>query len=383
MGDLYGALSRVANLLLYFSQLHCGQAMANKGSRLVNFEHWTHEVDAAAASIHDAVRDAYSHTCEVLKSPGQHKSELAAAGVVILGTAAIVTHSTGLLRLGDGVKAAASALDATASIGSVSSEAARARELFNPVQHYFFDLDRTFFDTDKAYAAHEQELTRQLVKHTGLPESFVSDAVSQTQDRLHSHFFAGHLEEIEPIQKLYPGVNMNEKFPEIAPAVQKVYYDALQPPKEAVQMLENLHDRGLHVYAFTAGSPAHTVDKLTGSGLIDDFERVFTSKKHPFEDRPDRIIAATSPLQGKLVEVMRHPKETSQGYKWIVDYLHINPAEGMMTGDDALADVLHAKEAGLRGTLATWFRNKPVDGILPDFIAHTPLELQQAISGVH
>jgi FMN phosphatase YigB (HAD superfamily) len=355
---------------------------------LGNIEHWKSSLEAAAAtSIHEAVHDAYSHTCDVLKSPGKHKAELAAAGVLILGTAAIITKTTGLLRLGQEVKAASSALDVTASVDALPSEVNSTRELFDHVQHHFFDLDRTFFDTDKAYAAHEQELTQQLVKHTGLPENFVSDAVKQTQDRLHSHFFAGNLEEIESIQKLYPGVNLNEKFPAIAPAVQKAYYKALEPPEEAVKALEDLHNQGKNVYAFTAGSPAHTLDKLKGSGLTDAFDKVFTSKKHPFEDRPGSSLAAGSALQDKLVEVMRHPKDSSDGYKWIVDYLHINPAEGMMTGDDPLADVMRAKEAGLRGTLATWFRNKPLSSVLPDFlpdfVAHTPLEFKQATSGLH
>ena len=355
---------------------------------MVYLEHWTKSVEAVAAtSIHEAVHDAYAHTCDVLKSPGKHKAELAAAGLVILGTAALITKTTGLIRLGEEVKAATSALDATASVEALPSEANSTRELFDHVQHYFFDLDRTFFDTDEAYAAHERELTGQLVKHTGLTESFVHDAVKQTQDRLHSHFFAGNLEEIQPIQKLYPGVNLNAKFPEIAPAVQKAYYKALEPPEEAVKSLEDLHSQGKSVYAFTAGSPAHTIDKLRGSGLTDAFDKVFTSTKHPFEDRPGTSLTAGSAMQDKLVEVMKHPKDTSDGYKWIVDYLHINPAEGMMTGDDPLADVMHAKEAGLRGTLATWFRNKPLSSVLPDFmpdfIAHTPLEYQQAVSGLH
>ncbi len=340
-------------------------------------------MEAASASIHQAVQDAYSHTSEVLRSPAKHKAELAAAGIVVLGTAAVITHSTGLLKLGEELKFASSSLDGKAAIGSLSSESAGAREVFGPIQHYLFDLDRTFFDTDKAYAAHEHELTKQLVIHTGLPESFVSDAVLKTQERLHSHFFAGHLEEIQPLQQLYPGVNLNEKFPAIEPAVKKAYYDALQPPEDAVKLLDNLHKQGKSVYAFTAGSPAHTIDKLRGSGLSNVFDKVFTSEKHPFEDAAGSGLAGNNTIQDRLVEVSTHPKDSSAGYKWIVDYLHMDPAEGMMTGDDPLADVAHAKEAGLSGTLATWFRDKPVGSILPDFIAHTPLELQQAIIGVH
>jgi FMN phosphatase YigB (HAD superfamily) len=248
------------------------------------------------------------------------------------------------------------------------------------VNNFVFDLDHTLVPTNDAYAVHEAELTRQLVKYTGLSEPFVAAAVKETAGKMNIPLVADHLEMIKPIQDLYPGVNLNKHFPEIAPAVRQAYRDSLKPHPDVVKLFDYLHSEGKTIHIFTDSPASSGLDRLDASGLGKYVTNIFTGAKDPLEADllPAQMTDGT--LLNKLVELQAdRPKVDGSGYRDITRMLNLDPKNALMTGDTNLLDVAQAKQAGMRTAQANWFRHNGQAYAIPDLTLESPEQLRKLV----
>lgn len=311
-----------------------------------------------------------------------HEAALITAGVVVLGTVAFVKEG-GVGKLldlvGPAEDAAAKLLPKAAPELSGMARIGEDGGFLKGIDNYVFDLDRTLVPTGEAYKAQFSELTKQLVKHTGLDEDFVSDAIQQTSKRIGSPLFADRLDLVKPIQDLYPGVNLNERFPDIAPTVRTAYHAALQPSQDVVDLLDSLTAQGKPLHVFTASPPATAAEKLDASGLSKYFQTVFTGASHPIEDGPGRELLSEASTRSKIVELTKLPKANQSGYRQILSYLHVDPESTLMTGDSNALDIAPAKQIGMRTAQANWIHHDVTGYAIPDLTLETPGQLQKLV----
>ena len=342
--------------------------------------------DEASKALHESVDFA------------EHHKALIATGIAVIGTAAVIYKMGGvseLLKLmkpsaelssdlPSTVKEASALLskggpEAAGLVPKVAPELAKAlpkADFLRGVNDYFFDLDRTLVPTGDAYRAEYAELTNQIVKKTGLDPEFVSTSLRQSSRQLGTQALADRLDLVKPIQDLYPGVNLNERFPDIAPAAQKAYLAALKPRADVVDLLESLDSQGKNLHVFTASPPSSAIERLDASGLSKYFKNVFTAAKHPIEDAPGSTLLRDSPTRAKVTELMENPKSNELGYKAILDHLKLDPKATLMTGDSNFLDIAGAQKAGMHTAQANWLRQDVTTYALPDLTLETPGDLK-------
>jgi FMN phosphatase YigB (HAD superfamily) len=315
----------------------------------------------------------------------RHETAMLTAGVVIAATSAIVFKTGAITKLLTAFAPAVEKCTGEVIVGDATQLAGEPLKEVNAgflknVHDFVFDLDHTLIPTNDAYAVHEAELTKQLVKHTGLSEPFVSAAVKETAGKMNIPLVADHLEMIQPIQELYPGVNLNERFPEIAPAVRKAYHSALKPHKDVVKLFDYLHSQGKAIHIFTDSPAASGLDRVDASELGKYVTHVFTGAKSPLEaDLVPAQMSDRSLLQ-KLVELKaERPKLDGSGYRDITRMLKLYPSKALMTGDTNLLDVAQARQAGMRTAQANWFRQNEQAYAIPDLTLDSPEVLRKLV----
>jgi phosphoglycolate phosphatase-like HAD superfamily hydrolase len=357
---------------------------------------WTKPFTEMESSLSDSAGKLLQDSVNFARD---HEAALITAGIVVAGTIAVVkTGSAGdlLSMLKPAAASGADVLskDATEALSQgtanvLSSDAVipkAAPELANlaklgenadvlkGVNTFVFDLDRTLVPSGDAYAAHGEELTNQLVQHTGLSRDFVASAVDNTTRQLNSRLIEDRLDLIKPIQDLYPGVNLNEKFPDIAPAVKSAYTAALKPRPEVVDLLDTLKSQGKQLHVFTGSGPTTTAEKLDASGLSKYFDQVFTGGKDPIED--SRAVLTDATTRSKIVELTTYPKVGDAGYRQIINHLNVEPQTVLMTGDTNALDIAPAQQVGMRTAQANWIHHDTTTVAIPDLTLETPADLQ-------
>jgi FMN phosphatase YigB (HAD superfamily) len=187
------------------------------------------------------------------------------------------------------------------------------------------------------------------------------------------------LDLIKPIQDLYPGVNLNERFPDIAPAVKEAYTSALKPSPDVVKMLDAAQAKGMQLHVFTASPPTTTAEKLDASGLSKYFDNVYTgAAQNPIED--SRVVATESSTRSKIIELMKSPKADDAGYRQILEHLNAKPESVMMTGDSNALDIAPAQQAGMHTAQANWIHHDLTHLAIPDLTLETPGDLQKLMA---
>ncbi len=335
--------------------------------------------------VHGAVDNAY--TREALDFVDAHKKELAAAGVVIVGTAALIGGSklgafektATILKsavLGEGALAQSSlGLSDAAALGQ---RAAKAGVLKN-VDTYIFDMDRTLVDTDRAFKAYSDTLHAGLTARSGLPAEVVRDAMNETESRLQTRFFGRRLDLVDGLRAHYPPkMDLNWQFAGVSKEAEAAYHEALQPKPETIEMLDALKGADKKLILFTGGSPVHTAEKLDASGLGKYFDQVFTNSKHPFEDLLGSNLSASAESKAKIIELHAWPKEGLAGYKTIIKETGGLPKRTAMTGDHLDEDVARAKQNNMVGVWATWYAKTGTSKVIPDLVLTSPEELTRA-----
>lgn len=311
------------------------------------------ELSDAASSVGDFAKD--------------HWKELTGVGLtVIAGTAFVVGRKYGLSGLAGLLKGGETA--AVAERG-VLAEGALAR--LKQVDDFVFDMDRTMVDHQGAMKVLETTMTDGLTKASGLSREFISDSIKETAKRLESPYFWNRLDEIRPLQAQFPGVNLNHKFADVATSSKQAYYDALKAKPETVELLDLLRDQGKRVHVFTAGTPTRALEKLTGAGLINKFDRIYTSGVNAFEDSgaAGLLTAKDSPV--KLFSLPNTAKADGSGYAFIARDLQTSGRRMAMTGDHPIEDIANAKSHDYFTALATWYRKEKAV-IAPDIELTTP-----------
>ncbi|MBS1957291.1 MAG: HAD family hydrolase [Cyanobacteria bacterium SZAS-4] len=326
----------------------------------------------------DAARDAYAKPA--IDFVKDHWKEIAGVGVVAAAGAVIIaSHGSGLgafTRLLKGGESAAAVAEAGA-IGSEVSPSVLGR--LKSVDHYVFDMDRTLVDHDKALAALQSTMTDDLVRHTGLSREFIGDALADTTKRLKSPYFWNRLDEIRPLQAKFPGVDLNERFAEVSRNSHAAFYDALKANPETTELLTYLRDQGKSVHVFTAGSPARALEKLTGAGLIDKVDNIYTSGLNAFEDSARSGMLTQETTTAKIIALPAGAKTTGSGYPLILENLGVKPQTIAMTGDHVVEDVANAQRLGMFGSQAKWYRAMPTKGVLPDLELTSPGQLTDIV----
>lgn len=279
---------------------------------------------------------------------------------------------------------------AAESFGSIFKSAAEnetSKVGLKGVDTFVFDFDRTLIKTDKAFSAYSSTLQAGLAQATGLDSRFVGQALRATEERLNSSFFARRLDLIEPIQNRFVGQDLNKLFPDIAAKAEAAYQKELLPDKETLMLLDDLvalrsAGKIKNLAMFTAGSPAHTAQKLEAAGLTKYFDTVFTGAAHPFEDSLASRLAYSSRTKDNFVELNFLPKSDSSGYETILRSLGSSPSRTVMTGDHMVEDVMRSKQAGLKSIWATWYAQSGSAKVSPDFILSSPKQMRTLLKGL-
>lgn len=330
----------------------------------------------------DAARDAYTipSLAPATDFVKDHWKEIAGVGVVaVAGAAIIASHGSGfgaLTRLLKGGESAA----AIAEAGTVGGEVTPGvLSRLKSVDHYVFDMDRTLVDHDKALAALTTTMADDLVRQTGLSREFIGDALADTTKRLKSPYFWNRLDEIRPLQEKFPGVNLNERFADVSRNSHAAFYDALKANPETTELLTYLKEQGKSVHVFTAGSPARALEKLTGAGLIDHVDNIYTSGLNAFEDSVRSGMLTQETTAAKIISLPAGAKTTGSGYPLILENLGAKPQSIAMTGDHVVEDVANAQDLGMFGSQAKWYRAMPTKGVLPDLELTSPGQLTDIV----
>jgi FMN phosphatase YigB (HAD superfamily) len=236
------------------------------------------------------------------------------------------------------------------------------------IDNFIFDFDHTLIDTDRAFAAYTRVLLEQLHQHSSFAYDELAKALADTQTRLESRFFAGRLDLIGgPIgDELSRSLSDSDRRT-IALAVNAAYHASLPPDQSILSMLEDSLKLGKTLFLFTGGSPAHTVDKLKGSGLRRYFKYVFTGDLHPFED-----CGAQEVDGAPIVSLGPNPKSDRRGYLLLLAQANIKADRSMMIGNNLRDDVQSAQAAGLYAAQATWFHRDRLEVVVPDMVLDSP-----------
>ncbi len=255
-------------------------------------------------------------------------------------------------------------------------------ERLRAVKHFIFDLDRTLVDTSKAVPALREAMHNQLVQETGLSHEFIAGAMDHTEERLASPYYWNRLDLIEPLQEVFPGVDLNKRFPSVAKVSQAAFYEALKPSPETIELLDTLRSQGKPIHVFTAGSPARTLEKLHGAGLTQYFDQIFTVGQNAFEDSSGSGLLRPGKSGVAVVELPENRKTNGKGYDLLIRALDEAPHKLLMTGDHPIEDVAHAKRRGMLTAQAKWYRAVPPQKILPDLELVSPINLTTLLQKV-
>lgn len=310
--------------------------------------------------VHGAVDNAY--TRNAIDFVEQHKGALEAAGIAIVGTAAIV----GGAKFG--------AFEKTAALikSAVSSEGVVARGSLALSESAGFN---------SAHAAALLNLHAGITRISGLPPETVRAAMDATEAKLDTQFYGRRLDLMDSLKPHFPsGLDFNWKFNGVAKEAETAYHAALQPSPETIEMLEALKAKDKNLILFTAGSPIHTAEKLDATGLGKYFEKVYTNAKHPFEDLIGSNLTASAESRAKLIELSERPKAGVDGYRQILRDAEIAPKKAAMTGDHIDEDVARAKKVGMKGLWATWYARTGESEVIPDLVLTSPEDLTRAVA---
>ncbi|MBI2811159.1 MAG: HAD family hydrolase [Candidatus Melainabacteria bacterium] len=333
----------------------------------------------------DVAREAYTGPsfAPAIDFVKDNWKEIAGVGVLTAAGALIIaSHGSGLgafTRLLKGGESAAAIAEA-GTVGSEVSPSLLGR--LKAVDHYVFDMDRTLVDHDKALAALTTTMTDELVRTTGLSKEFIGEALTDTTQRLKSPYFWNRLDEIRPLQQQFPGVNLNERFAEVSRNSHAAFYDALKANPETTELLTYLKDQGKSVHVFTAGSPARALEKLTGAGLIDKVDNIYTSGLNAFEDSATSGLLTKETTSAKLIALPAGAKTSGSGYPLILENLAAKPQSIAMTGDHVVEDVARAKELGMFASQAKWYRAMPTTNIFPGFLPDLELTSPSQLTAI-
>lgn len=344
------------------------------------------ENSAQPAWLAGAVADAYKvpgvkELSNAADSVGEfaqdHWKEIAGVGVAVAaGTAFVVGRRYGFGALTGLLKGGDEAATATFGRNFGATEGAVAR--LKNVDHFVFDMDRTLVDHDGALKVLQTAMTNGLAKSSGLPKEFISDALTETTKRLKSPYFYNRLDEIQPLQAKFPGINLNERFADVAAGSRKAYHDALAAKPETVELLDLLRSQGKGVHVFTAGTPTRALEKLQGAGLLNRVDRIYTSGANAFEDSgaAGLMTSANSPV--KLFSLPEAAKKTGSGYDFIANDLKTRGSRLAMTGDHPVEDIANAKARDYVTAIANWYRQaKQVTA--PDLELASPSQLTNVL----
>lgn len=296
-----------------------------------------------------------------------HWKEIAGVGLtVIAGTAFVIGRKYGLGPLAGMLKGGETAA-AIEKGAMVEGAVARLKQ----VDNFVFDMDRTLVDHQGAMKALETTMTDGLARSSGLSREFISDSLKETAKRLDSPYFWNRLDEIRPLQAHFPGVNLNQRFADVAVTSKQAYYDALKANPETVELLDLIRSQGKGVHVFTAGTPTRALEKLTGAGLVNKVDRIYTSGVNAFEDSgaAGLLTAKDSPV--KLAALPKTAKADGTGYEFIARDLQTNGKRIAMTGDHPIEDIANAKAQNYFTALATWYRKEKAV-IAPDLELTAP-----------
>lgn len=320
--------------------------------------------DAYTVPAAKELTDAASSVGEFAKD---HWKELTGVGLtVIAGTAFVVGRKYGLGPLAGLLKGGETA---AAAEKGVLAEGALAR--LKNVDDFVFDMDRTLVDHQGAMAVLERTMTDGLTRSSGLSRQFISESLTETAKRLDSPYFWNRLDEIRPLQAHFPGVNLNQRFADVAVASKQAYYDALKAKPETVELLDLLRSQGKGVHVFTAGTPTRALEKLTGAGLVNKVDRIYTSGVNAFEDSGAAGLLTKKDGAGRLFDLSKTAKKDGSGYEIIARDLKKDGSRMAMTGDHPIEDVANAKAHNYFTALATWYRREKAV-IAPDLELTSP-----------
>ena len=326
-----------------------------------------------AGAVDDAYfRPALKQVADTASSVGEfaqdHWKELAGAGLTVLaGTAFVAGRRYGIGPLASLLKGGEAA--AGVEKGVVMSEGAIAR--LRNVDHFVFDMDRTLVNHDGALKALQTTMSNGLTKSSGLSREFVDDALAQTTKRLESPYFWNRLDEIKPLQEHFPGVNLNQRFADVAASSRQAYQDALKAKPETVELLDFIRSNGKGVHVFTAGNPTRALEKLNGAGLLDRVDRIYTAGANAFEDSGAAGLMTKQAWSGKLFAMPSTAKADASGYAFISQDLRTKGSRLAMTGDHAVEDIVNAKAHNYFTAKANWYRQTP-DVATPDLQLTSP-----------
>jgi FMN phosphatase YigB (HAD superfamily) len=230
----------------------------------------------------------------------------------------------------------------------------------------------------------ENTMRDELVRHTGLSQTFIERALIKTEKRLKSYLLYGNLNEIEPLKAVLGDIDFNQHFAEVAAKTKAAYYDALKPPKGTIELLDELRARGKSIYVYTASTPAKALEKLEGAGLTNRFDKIFSTGSNAFEDSAESGLITKETTSANLVQVPYANKVDSRGYQWILNHLNTQSSRVAMTGDHAIEDVAYAKSFGILTAQAKWYFNEaPKHDFLPDLELTSPKDLTDALRAAY
>lgn len=322
--------------------------------------------------------EVYARGSSALDFAKNNWKEIAGVGAIV-GTGAVLIASRGsrLDVLGRLVKST------DAGVGEdLAKLAPDTLRRLKGVDHFVFDLDRTLVDHDGALSALTRTMRDELVRHSGLSDDFVTSALMQTTKRLDSPYFWNRLDQIQPLQEKFPGVNLNERFAAVTKASGEAYYAALKAKPETVELLQTLREQGKSVHVFTASSQARALEKLHGSGLIGHVDNVYASGLNAFEDTAASGLHTAQNTTVRVFTLPDRAKGEGTGYQMILDHLATDARRVAMTGDHAVEDVAHAQRLGIFASRARWYKDSPAEKVLPDLELTDPSELAKIVRAI-
>ena len=298
----------------------------------------------------------------------EHWKEIAGVGLTVLaGTAIVAGRKYGFGALTSLLKGGEAAVGLEESGALAEGTLGRLRN----VDHFLFDMDRTLVDHDGALKALQTTMTDGLTKSSGLSREFISDALKQTTTRLDSPYFFNRLDEIKPLQEHFPGVDLNQRFADVAASSKQAYHDALKAKPETVELLDYIRSQGKGVHVFTASNPARALEKLNGAGLLNHVDSIYVAGANAFEDSGAAGLMSKQSFSGKLFALPNTAKADSSGYAFIANDLRTNGSRLAMTGDHAVEDIANAKAHNYFTAQANWYRQMP-EVVTPDLRFTSP-----------
>jgi len=206
---------------------------------------------------------------------------------------------------------------------------------FSKYSYIFFDLDRTLWDYDTNSRTVLLEIFRlyELDKHFGSGEQFI-ESYNRHNDKLWDDYRKG-LTSKEILRNLRFELTLAEKGlvdPEICCRIGDFYLEQ-SPLKNNLfpgshEILAYLKEKGYHLFILTNGFRTTQIGKMTNSGIMEYFDRLYTSEE---------------------IGVNKPNKEI---FHWAVSSLNAKKAQCLMIGDDNRVDI---EGAALYGIDSVWF----------------------------